>query len=49
MNVQDKIPEQQLVEIGKSTWKSIQSDDSKDDARSQKKNGGTDQDDTSNG
>ena len=40
---QDKTPEQQLskVEIGKLPKKSFQSNNSKDDPRSQKKNGGT--------
>ena len=40
---QDKNPEQQSeVEIGNLPEKRIQSNDSKDDPRSQKKNGGTD-------
>ena len=40
---QDKTPEEQLskVEIGKLPQKSIQNNNSKDDPRSQKKNGGT--------
>ena len=41
---QDKIPEEQLsdVKIGKSTWRRIQSNGSKDDLRSWKNNRGID-------
>lgn len=46
----DKIPQEQLNEERdrQSTWKGIQSNDSKDDMKSRKKNGGTDQEDTRN-
>ena len=46
---QDKNPEEQLseVEIGNLPEKEFR-DDSKDDPRSQKKNAGTDQEDTRN-
>ena len=47
---QDKNPEEQLSESGdkQSPWKINQSNDSKDDARSWKKNGGTDREDIRN-
>ena len=50
MREHDKTPEEQLseAEIGNLPEKIIQNNDSKDDARSQKKHGGTDQEDTRN-
>ena len=50
MKEQDKTPEEQLKWSGdrQSAWKRIQNNDSKDDPRSWKKNGGTDQEDTRN-
>ena len=50
MKEQDKTPEEQTKWSGdrESTWKRIQSNDSKYDPRSWKKNGGTEWDDTRN-
>ena len=49
MKEQDKIPEQQLHEVEThSIWKRIQSNDSEDNPRFWKKNGGTDWEDTRN-
>ena len=45
---QDKTPEEQLSGDRQSTQKVIQRNGSKDDPRSQKKNGGTDQENTRN-
>ena len=49
MKEQDKSPEEQLSEVDRgSTWKRAQSNDNKDNPGSQKKNRGTDQEDTKN-
>ena len=50
MKEQDKTPEKQLSkeEIGNLLGKKIQSNNREDDPGSQKKNGGTDQEDTRN-
>ena len=50
MKEQDKTPEKQQseVQIGNLPKKRIQSNESKDAPKSQKKNGGTDQEDTRN-
>ena len=42
MKERDKNPQDQKMKRKKATWKRIQSDDSKDDPKSYKQNGGTD-------